>query len=91
MKAIKLEQGPARMPLAKKLARLGDRMRDPEWRRYGKLLVAGKMFGIFLVFFLMIGLPHLISVAPKLFCGSAQAADADTKTSDAKGHRRQNR
>src|SRR5580704_2288118 len=72
------------MPLSKKFVRLGERMRDPEWRRYGKLLIAGKMFGFFMVFFLMIGLPHLISVAPKLFCGSVQAADADTKTTDAK-------
>src|SRR5262249_32318213 len=33
-----------------KLARLRERLRDPEWRRYGYLLLGGKTLGIFLLF-----------------------------------------
>jgi Amt family ammonium transporter len=33
-----------------KLARLGERMRNPEWRRYGYLLLAGKFVGIAMLF-----------------------------------------
>lgn len=35
--------------LSEKVARLGRRLRDPEWRRYGYLLIAGKMLGISLL------------------------------------------
>ncbi len=83
VKPLKLKQGPPKMTFADKLSRLSNRMCDPQWRRYGTLLIAGKTLGIFLVFFLMIGLPHLISEAPKFFCGSVQAAD-DTKSADSK-------
>ena len=34
-----------RLSLAKKLSRLQIRLHDPEWRRYGTLLLAGKMIG----------------------------------------------
>ena len=30
-----------------KLARLGERLRSPEWRRYGYTLLAGKAIGIY--------------------------------------------
>src|SRR5215468_10394986 len=38
-----------RLSLSAKWSRLSGRMRDPEWRRYGKLLLAGKGIGIGLV------------------------------------------
>jgi Amt family ammonium transporter len=56
---------------------LKSRLRDPEWRRYGKLLFAGKMLGIVAVLGLMIGVPTLIRELPKMFCGTAQAQTAD--------------
>ena len=31
---------------SQKISRLGNRMRDPEWRWYGRLLLAGKVLGI---------------------------------------------
>ena len=34
---------------SEKLARLATRLRDPEWRRYGRLVFAGKMAGLALV------------------------------------------
>jgi hypothetical protein len=45
-----------------KLARLRPRLRDPEWRRYGYLLVAGKVLGL--------GHPVEAADAPKVLTGS---------------------
>jgi Amt family ammonium transporter len=74
-----------RLRLAEKVTRLRMRMRDPEWRRYGKLLLIGKAVGIGMVLFSMIVLPKIVSDAPKLFGGTtAYAADADAKSTDAK-------
>src|SRR6202166_2091029 len=38
-----------KLSLFRKLHRLGERLRDSEWRRYGKLLVMGKLTGIALL------------------------------------------
>src|SRR6187399_2633342 len=37
---------PAKLPLARKFSRLADRMRDPEWRRFGRNLLLGKLLGL---------------------------------------------
>jgi len=37
---------PAKLPLARKFSRLADRMRDPEWRKFGRNLVLGKLLGL---------------------------------------------
>ena len=34
------------LSLSEKFTRLGTRMRDPEWRRYGRLLLTGKVLGV---------------------------------------------
>jgi Amt family ammonium transporter len=39
-----------KLSLATKLTRLGARLRDPEWRRYGVLLLTGKLVAIALLF-----------------------------------------
>src|SRR5713226_7202292 len=41
------------MSLSERFARLAVRLRDPEWRRYGGLLLGGKMLGIGLVLLIM--------------------------------------
>ena len=64
-----------RVPFSAKCSRLGVRLRDPQWRRYGKLLLAGKLIGVGLVFVIMLGVPVLMSEGPKLFGEPAQAAD----------------
>src|SRR5271169_3431037 len=65
-----------RMTFAEKFFRLRQRLRDPQWQRYGKLLLVGKFLGIAAVFALMIGVPTLIREAPKMFGPSvAQAQD----------------
>ena len=40
---------PTALGLADKLVRLRERLRDPEWRRYGYLLMGGKMLGVALL------------------------------------------
>jgi Amt family ammonium transporter len=37
---------PAKLSLAKKFSRLGGRMRDPEWRRFGRNLLLGRLLGL---------------------------------------------
>ncbi len=82
MKAIPRDK---RLSLKEKVFRMKARLRDPEWRKYGRSLALGKALGIALTLFVMIGVPTLIAEAPKLFSTSAHAADADVKAAaDAK-------
>ncbi|HEY1537000.1 MAG TPA: hypothetical protein VGF76_23430, partial [Polyangiaceae bacterium] len=37
---------PAKLSLAKKFSRLGGRLRDPEWRRFGRNLLLGRFLGL---------------------------------------------
>src|SRR5678815_237661 len=64
-----------RLTWSQKISRLGNRMRDPEWRRYGRLLLAGKLLGIGLVIGLLVLTPELIG-------WTTYAADVDLKGND---------
>jgi Amt family ammonium transporter len=72
--------GENRIAFSEKLFRLRARLRDPEWRKYGRLLFAGKLLGIALVFGLMIGVPTLLRELPNMLCSTAHAQD--TKAAD---------
>ena len=62
-----------------KFSRLRERMRDPQWRRFGGLVVGGKLLGIAIVFAVAFGVPALLKEAPKLVSAkSARAEDAKT-------------
>jgi Amt family ammonium transporter len=65
---------------AQKTSRLAARLRDPEWRRYGKLLLTGKMMGVGLVLLLIYAF-WLIPVLPDLLGSTARAAE-DTKAAE---------
>src|ERR1700688_2827790 len=67
-----------RLSLSQKLSRLAGRLRDPEWRRYGGLLLGGKALGIGLVLL-------IITVASGLFFTHvyAQTAAPEIKAADA--------
>jgi ammonium transporter, Amt family len=58
-----------KLSFGQKLVRLKERMKDPEWRRYARVLFAGKMigFGILAVVILM------INVLPAMMSGTAHA------------------
>ncbi|MBV8859039.1 MAG: ammonium transporter [Acidobacteria bacterium] len=64
-----------RLSLQQKLVRLRARMQDPEWRRYGKLLLAGKVLGVGL-------LAGLLLLTPELLGWTAAAADPELKGND---------
>src|SRR5256886_5934791 len=70
----RLQKG-KKLPMAEKLTRLKARLGDPEWRRYGKLLFAGKAMGIGLVLL-------IITVITSLFFGRVLAADVEVKAAD---------
>ncbi|HEX4792682.1 MAG TPA: ammonium transporter [Humisphaera sp.] len=64
--------GGGRLSFGQKLARLGQRMHDPEWRRYARLVFAGKMLG----FGALIAVILLINVVPAMMSGTAHAQAA---------------
>jgi ammonium transporter, Amt family len=66
-----------KLSLSEKFSRLASRLRDPEWRRYGGLLLGGKAMGIGVVFL-------FITVISGLFFGHvyAQTAAPEVKASD---------
>jgi Amt family ammonium transporter len=64
-----------RLSLAQKLFRLQARLRDPEWRRYGRLLLAGKAIGVGLVLL-------IVTVISGIFFTHVLAADAEVKAAD---------
>ncbi len=64
-----------KLSLAEKFTRLSGRLRDAEWRRYGRLLLAGKLAGVGIVLL-------FITVVSGLFFGRAYAADAEVKAAD---------
>jgi len=64
-----------RLSWSQKISRLGNRMRDREWRRYGKLLLAGKLAGIGLVIGVLV-------IAPELIGWQTFAAEGELKSTD---------
>jgi ammonium transporter, Amt family len=64
-----------KLSYSEKISRLRVRLKNPEWRRYGKLLLAGKGAGIALTL-------GIIGVASIFLGGHALAADADLKGND---------
>src|SRR6267142_296091 len=64
-----------KLTLSQKFSRLNTRLRDPEWRRYGRLLMVGKLLGVGLVFAGVIFLPDLVGL-------NVFAADGDLKGND---------
>ena len=64
-----------RLSLTQKLSRLSVRLRDPEWRRYGRLLLVGKALGVGLVLL-------IITVVSGVLFSHVLAADAEVKAAD---------
>jgi Amt family ammonium transporter len=58
-----------------RFSRLAVRLRDPEWQRYGKLLLVGKLTGIGVVLL-------VVTVISELFFGRVYAASAEVKAAD---------
>ena len=65
-----------KVSLSHKIARLRDRLRAPEWRRYGALLLIGKLTGIGLL------VAAAAFLNPGLLGSRAFAADAVLKGND---------
>jgi len=64
------------LSMAGKLSRLRDRLRTPEWRKYGQILLMGKVLGIALVFLLA------VFMHPEMIGFGAHAADPELKGND---------
>src|SRR5207248_10758514 len=70
-----IRRQPTKLSLSAKLSRLSGRMRDSEWRRYGKLLLAGKAIGIGLVLL-------VVAFSAGLLGTRVLAAESGVKASD---------
>jgi len=68
-----------RLSFSQKLTRLRLRMKDPQWRRYAKLVIAGKLLGLAALVVVIV----LINVVPSLLSGSAQAQTTAPTTTQA--------
>jgi Amt family ammonium transporter len=64
------------LSMAGKLSRLRERLRTPEWRKYGQILLMGKFLGIALVFMLA------LFMHPEMMGMGAHAADPELKGND---------
>lgn len=71
----RISQDQEAMSFADKLSRLAVRLRSPEWRRYGRVLFAGKVLGVGLVLMVM-------AVMSYFFFGRVYAADGEVKAAD---------
>src|SRR5215467_10291375 len=74
-KQIESTVRPTQLGLAAKVVRLRERLRDPEWRRYGYLLMGGKMLGVALLL-------GIVAFAMSVIGSPAQADDVVLKGND---------
>jgi Amt family ammonium transporter len=62
MRGLGLEdRTPKKLTLGGKISRLGRRLRDPEWRRYFRAILAGKAIGLSIMVAVILMVPILIS------------------------------
>jgi Amt family ammonium transporter len=61
-----------------KLARLSERLRDPQWRRYGATLLAGKMGGLAILLAIVLVVTGAYKSLPELFTGHVAHAQQVT-------------
>jgi ammonium transporter, Amt family len=64
-----------RLSFSGKVSRLGHRLKDPEWRRFGYTLLAGKALGLLLLVLVVMTVMSL----PSMFSGAAHAQEAATQ------------
>src|ERR1700682_4185168 len=72
---MKTAEQKQRLTFSQKLSRLRQRLHDPQWRKYGMALFAGKFAGIALVLL-------IIAVVSGVFFAHAYAADPEVKAAD---------
>ncbi len=76
-------QPKVRLTYSAKFKRLGERLRDPQWQKYGITLFVGKMMSMAIIVGLILGIPAVIKYGPLMFGASTYAAD-EAKPSDVK-------
>src|SRR4051794_2508845 len=67
-----------RLSLSAKLSRLGRRLREPQWRRYGGLLLGGKALGLLIVFLVITIVSGLFFVHVHAQAGAPEIKASDT-------------
>src|SRR5215813_3095071 len=75
MNYVETTHRPSALGLTGKVVRLRERLRDPEWRRYGYLLMGGKMLGVAMLL-------GIVALLMNVMGSPAQADDAVLKGND---------
>ena len=65
-----------RLTMSAKVGRLGQRLRDPQWRRFGAVLLGGKLLGLAAVLLVMLA----VEVGPAFLGGTAHAQQQASPT-----------
>src|SRR5690349_12327462 len=65
-----------RLTMSEKLSRLGSRLREPQWRKYGATLLFGKLLGLAVLFALIMIATSLYNAAPEALGTNTYAAEA---------------
>jgi Amt family ammonium transporter len=72
---------PVKLSLARKFSRLADRMADPEWRRFGRNLVLGKLLGLAALALLILASHYVLGLS-SAHAQPAAAAGSPVTASD---------
>src|SRR5215475_4339116 len=75
MNYVETTRRPSALGLTGKVVRLRERLRDPEWRRYGYLLMGGKMLGVAMLL-------GIVALLMSVIGSPAQADDVVLKGND---------
>jgi len=65
-----------KLPFSDRVTRLNQRLKEPEWRRYGSLLIAGRLLGLVVLVAIIVAVPRIL----ELVSGTAAVAQGDAAT-----------
>jgi Amt family ammonium transporter len=71
---LPVELSPTKLTFGEKVTRLGTRLKDPQWRKYGATIFAGRMLGLAIIFTVILA----VSILPTMLEGTAHAQQAAT-------------
>ena len=86
-------EGDQKLNFGAKLTRLGMRLRDPDWRKHFRAVLAGKAIGLALLMAVIVGIaviPALLS-ASQGPCPGIGGSNHDPRNHNCCGHTRSNR
>jgi len=72
-------KGAEKLSWSDKISRLRMRLKDPQWRRYFKMIIVGNALGVAAVMLIILAI-NIAPALPSLFCGTASAQTTQPAT-----------